>query len=161
MVRHWRTVAVDYQAKNWQRVTDEGWGLRYLKLILSRKTAYAGTLAPLLQIAVEGTDLEAHSLQRLFEPPPLVRLSNLHHLLHDAGQAALLDALRIAGTFNARLNNSDFRDVAGSVVDKEACTDAKFLECLADGTALQTHLTEIFFGRDSPLRELSQKYLIF
>lgn len=161
VVRHWRTVAVDYQAKNWQRVTDEGWGLRYLKLRLSRKMAYAGTLAPLLQIALEGVELQADALQRLFEPPPLVRLSNLHPFLHEEGRAALLNSLRIAGRFNMLLNDADFRKSAGSVVDKENCTDESFLKCLEEATELQTHLSEVFLGSESPLKQLSGDYLVF
>lgn len=47
VIRYWRTLTVDYQAKVWGNTSD-GWGLRYLKLIISRKLAYAGTLATLL-----------------------------------------------------------------------------------------------------------------
>ncbi|MDQ4143132.1 MAG: hypothetical protein M3198_05180 [Actinomycetota bacterium] len=46
--RYWYTLAVDYQAKRWEDASS-GWGLRYLKLLNSRKVAYAGTLVSLLR----------------------------------------------------------------------------------------------------------------
>ena len=62
VVRYWRTVAVDYQAKRWDELSppagafqeDDGlgleppkWGLRYIKLRSSRKLAFVGSLVSL------------------------------------------------------------------------------------------------------------------
>jgi predicted nucleotidyltransferase len=161
VVRHWRTVAVDYQAKNWQRVTDEGWGLRYLKLKISRKLAFAGTLAPLLTVGVNNDKPTADLLLRTMSPAPLVRLANLHAILDESGQSSLLGALKVAGKFNLALNSQEFRREAGQVGDRDETGGPLFQESLEDAQELQGHLTSIFLGDNSPLRTLSQEYLVF
>ena len=71
VMRYWRTIAVDYQAKRWQTdsVVDpsKGWGLRYLKLLVSRKLSYASALAVLLTCGSPNAD----ALSTEFAKPPL------------------------------------------------------------------------------------------
>jgi hypothetical protein len=52
VTRYWHTITVDYQAK--ARFGPDESGLRYLKLIISRKVLYAGTLMSLLLCGEEG-----------------------------------------------------------------------------------------------------------
>lgn len=160
VVRHWRTVAVDYQAKNWQRISQEGWGLRYLKLKISRKLAFAGAVAPLLKLHVTGED-PTEVLHRRFEAPSLARLSDLHDILPDEGQDALRRALAVAGRFNGRLESSDFREEAGSVTDKSGVREGAFADTLADADELQYCLATIFTDPGSPLKGAADKYLIW
>lgn len=161
VVRHWRTVAVDYQAKNWQRVTDEGWGLRYLKLKISRKLAFAGTLAPLLKVGLDGVKPTTDLLLKAMSPAPLVRLANLHTVLDKSGQEALFNALQVAGRFNLALNSREFRTQASEVGDPDEEGNPLFKESLKDAQELQSYLTSIFLGIGSPLKELSEEYLVF
>ena len=44
VVRYWRTIAVDFGAKQWRSLATE-WHLRYAKLLTTRKILFAGTLA--------------------------------------------------------------------------------------------------------------------
>jgi predicted nucleotidyltransferase len=161
VIRHWRTVAVDYQAKNWQRTNDDGWGLRYLKLRISRKLAFAGTLAPLVALAVEGLTPTASNLSSRLRPTPLGRLAALHGILHDDGRNALADALRIAGRFNRLLNSQTFRHDASAINGPGGDRTAEFNVAMEDSVRLQDALTEVFLGMQSPMRPLSEKYLIF
>lgn len=161
VIRYWRTVAVDYQAKNWNRTTDDGWGLRYLKLRISRKLAFAGTLAPLVGLAAEGLPPTTESLHARFQPAPLARLASLHGILHSSGRESLRECLRVAGRFNRKLNAVQFRQEAASVSSLDGSQPSEFAQMLDDSVLLQGNLNEIFFGVQSPLKEVSQKYLVF
>src|SRR5207247_550348 len=76
VVRYWRTIAVDYQAKKWDEL-DENWGLRYLKLIVSRKLTFAGTLVSLFIPAITHKNVDREMLVRQFGMPPLARLAQV------------------------------------------------------------------------------------
>ncbi|MBI1844463.1 MAG: nucleotidyltransferase domain-containing protein [Actinobacteria bacterium] len=52
VIRYWRTIAVDYQAKRWDAPEDKKLGLRYVKLITSRKLTFAGMIASLFFPAI-------------------------------------------------------------------------------------------------------------
>jgi len=78
LARYWRTMAVDYQAKVWKRHDSAGWALRYLKLRMSRKLTYAGSVVPLLLRATnKANDAIEFLVQQYVENPPLARLAQL------------------------------------------------------------------------------------
>ena len=79
LVRYWRTMAVDYQAKRWEEWGKQSvkWGLRYLKLRVSRKLTFAGTLASLL-LTNQDNPATTDYLTNQFRMPPLARLAQLH-----------------------------------------------------------------------------------
>jgi predicted nucleotidyltransferase len=154
--RYWRTICVDYQAKRWA-LRGEGWGLRYLKLIISRKLAFVGTVTSLLL----AKKAEVDYLQQQFEMPPLARLAQLHEVL----QAEALDSLRqvflIAEAFATALSTKEFREAASAVTTRsEFDRDADVSEMRQMGRELQRHLETIFF-EDPALSERSTRYLSF
>lgn len=157
VTRYWRTIAVDYQAKRWEDHAATGWGMRYLKLILSRKLAYAGALVPLL-LCQEAT---VEALHDGFAPPPLARLAAL--ALHDdfEGAADLAEVLTIADWFVGCLADRDFRERAKAIESRgELDQDAQMRHALDRARALQTHLENIFFG-SAALAGASRRYLSF
>lgn len=91
LLRYWRTIAVDYQAKRWE-AQGPTWGLRYIKLKTSRKLAYAGTLASLLRARESSVDYFIEQ----FRMPALARLAQLEPDLEDARKADLALVLTIA-----------------------------------------------------------------
>lgn len=64
IVRYWRTITVDYQAKT---PAGKPFHLRYLKLIVSRKIAFLAALAPL--ICAEGEEDQLSYLTRAYLSP--------------------------------------------------------------------------------------------
>lgn len=73
VLRYWHTVAVDYQAK--ARVNRHESGLRYLKLVISRKLLYAGSLMTILSCGKDfGHKATVDELFRVSQQPSFDRL---------------------------------------------------------------------------------------
>lgn len=156
VLRYWHTVAVDYQAKQWARIGDE-WGLRFLKLILSRKLAFAGSLASLL-LCEEAT---VEYLREQFSMPPLARLAQLHRHLSSEEMSDLKEALVIAEEFSKRLADAEFREEVNQVKSRaESTKNSTFIDARELGQALQNSLERIFFDAER-LREKSRQYIAF
>ncbi len=156
-IRYWRTLAVDYQAKRWDMLRPD-WGLRYLKLIISRKLTFAGTMASLLLTRSPAKQW----LVSQFAMPPLARLAQLHSQLEPERLPDLRAILEVADEFVGALNRDEFRDKVKSVespADRGAVPEFDRFREMAQKT-LQPSLERIFFESDS-LREKSRKYLSF
>ena len=156
ILRYWRTLAVDYQAKRWGQLTPE-WGLRYLKLIISRKLAFVGTLTSLF--LTEEATLDYFLEQ--FEMPPLARFAQLHRRLKGSSRDSLRHSLEIAEDFARELGEPDFRAEASKVQDRNEIRKVpRFNAMYEKGRELQIELEKIFFD-DELLREPSRRYLSF
>lgn len=156
VMRYWRTVAVDYQAKLWMKGNDD-WGLRYLKLITSRKLSYAGALVPLL--TCNRTDVD--ELVEAYRRPSLARLSSL--ALRDGFDRLdeLARCLVIADRFAGRLAEKSFREAANEVTHSfQFDGDEELTEARADAEDLQTALEAVFFDSEL-LSARSRRYLSF
>jgi predicted nucleotidyltransferase len=155
VLRYWRTLAVDYQAKRWEGRTD--WGLRYIKLLISRKLAFTGFVIPLLLC----TQTEVEYFVRQFKMPPLGRIAQLHthgSEFHDP----LRTVIKVAEEFMKALSDAEFRTQAEKIVapgDKESWPERfKYMKAQAD--KLQDALQNIFF-ESKLLGSKSKKYLSF
>jgi predicted nucleotidyltransferase len=171
MLRYWRTVGVDYQAKRWEEMEGKKWGLRYLKLRSSRKWAFAGGLmAPYMPVVLQ-EDTTALTLSEQFEMPPLARLAQLHALAPAGSQACdgLTRVLKCADDFIGLMQNEvGFREEAQLVKDPGADDlPDRFRQAREITVELQSALEDLFFS-DTPLGpanvslgSLSRKYLSF
>jgi hypothetical protein len=164
VVRYWRTVAVDYQAKRWLGMDPEKSGLRWFKLRTTRKLAFAGTLIALFWPNLTDQEAEADLLYRQFSMPPLARLAQLHTYLPEASQAleALGNLLKIANSVIQYLDDERVRNTWMTVSDIDE--EAKQLT-----EQLQNNL-QILFTSECPLtlspcqvtlRYLHDRYLVF
>lgn len=154
VIRYWYTMAVDYQAKRWEN--DFNWGLRYLKLVLTRKLAYAGSLASLLRCEEATVDY----LRSQFRKPPLARLAQL--ALDDEFERpeSVRDALLIAEEFAGYLKDPERRQEAMEVRSLHADDwPQSFSDMRERSKDLQTALDAIF--HDSHLEQAARKYLGF
>jgi len=160
LVRYWSTLAVDYQAKRWEnegRYSADGWGLRYLKFLISRRITYAASLVSLLTCAAADRDI----ITEQFELPALARLGRL--LRHEEFTATeqLVEVLAIADRFVASLGDESFRDAAKQVTSKdELDADGKLLSAREDADRLHGLLKSLFF-EERPLSRTSLHYLTF
>lgn len=156
VLRYWRTLAVDYQAKQWGTSAPE-WGLRYLKLIISRKLMIAGTVASLF-LCEEATD---DYLVAQCQMPALARVAQLYDVVEDRHQEDLATILKVASEFIGALGDGDFRTEATSVRSKHDIAGGSTYDHLQQRARdLQAALERIFFD-DPLLRDRSRKYLSF
>lgn len=156
MERYWRTIAVDYQAKVWERVR-EGWGLRYLKLIITRKLTYAASLASLFM----ADRLTPQYLVTQFSLPALARLAQLHPHLERELHSDLRTCFQVAEEFSAAMNEEGFREESKTIMTRDDIKEVpRFAELRNRGKELQTALERIFFDSER-LKHKSRKYLSF
>ena len=158
VIRYWYTIAVDYQAKRWQG-SDDGWGLRYLKLINSRKIAYAGTLASLLRCSEE-QPASVEYLETEFLKTPITRLAQLALDVEFNQLDALRQCLVHAERFAHFLADGDLRAKIKRIRSpEEARGVAEFVEMRNASDGLQIALEQVFF--ESNLVEAARHYLAF
>ena len=158
VIRYWYTVSVDYQAKRWQGA-DDGWALRYLKLINSRKIAYAGTLASLLRCS-EDQPASVEYLESEFLKAPLTRLAQLALDEKFDQHAALGECLLLAEKFAASIADGDLRERIKKIESPaQADESPDFQSMRAIAEDLQVSLQGVFF--DSYLVTSAHRYLAF
>jgi predicted nucleotidyltransferase len=156
MIRYWRTVAVDYQAKRWESLK-EGWGLRYLKLIISRKLTFAGALVSLFL----GNPVSTDYLHEQFSMPSLARLAQLHSLIEDELKPVLKTVLQIAEEFCTSMSEEGFREEARLILESsDIKPGSPFDQMKERGKELQEALEVLFFDTDL-LGDKSRRYLSF
>lgn len=157
-VRYWRTLTVDYQAKRYEQLVPK-WGLRYLKLIISRKLAFAGTLASLL-LCDEIRPATVDYLYGQVSMPPLARLAQLHrYISEEAPRQSLGHLLLYADSFNERLGDGAFREEVEAVEDLTSDSPA-FKDGREMARKVQQHLEVLFFESDI-LGYRTRRYLSF
>lgn len=169
IVRYWRTITVDFVAK--QRERTGGWALRTIKLRLSRKLIFVSGLLTCFGCSlrdVRPVDAAGH-----FVVPEMV------HFLRDQIRRTPLESLAevllrpdvTPGT--VRLLFDAYDDFIGLLADEdkrarlkklpadELGEDALFREARDLGRRFQDGLDRLFFEEDALLRELIRKYGVF
>lgn len=158
VVRYWRTISVDYQAK--AREDSVPSGLRYLKLLIPRKTLFAGTLMSLLLSGLEGWhEATAEDLAKQFALTPLERLVQGHDRAPGEVQEAMTGVLEVVDEFMDRSADNGWRRQVKQ--GRPGGQDqSAFDEMRARADVLQGHLQTIFFGWEL-IRARSLRTLVF
>ncbi|QDU73040.1 hypothetical protein Pan97_00060 [Bremerella volcania] len=169
VVRLWRTFAVDYATKKWER-SNEGWALRNIKLRMSRKLLFAKGM--LLCFACEKTFAGSPSTSSLDEinlellsycyelsrVPPLAFLASALHNLAPKPLASRI--LRSYDQFIELLNNEDRRNhLEGLSFDNSE--DDVFQHERNNSREFRDGLLEFFFDSDQRLAHLTRRYGVF
>jgi hypothetical protein len=155
--RYWFTVAVDYQAKRWERI-GSGWGIRYLKLLISRRLSYVGTVIPLLLCSKENP-ANIDSLTQALAQPALSRIAAISRTPGFEESEELKTVLLAANEFNAVLADGTQRKRLEKVGPEPQPGDEPIFDQMKQlSEDLETALRRIFTG--SVLGEPTSKYLI-
>jgi hypothetical protein len=170
IARLWRTFAVDYAWKKWER-NDEGWALRNAKLRVSRKLTFVKGL--LLTFDCELTpfsvpaataDLVANQLTtRCFELASFTPIDVLSHILARFAKSETAIALLPAyDQFSSLLNDSQKRTQLEKHVEfTSALKDSVFKEVRDISHSFRDAIESLFFDDHDELRRLTRRYGVF
>jgi hypothetical protein len=168
-VRYWRTITVDFVAK--QRERTGGWALRTTKLRLSRKLIFVSGLLTCFGCALHG-ERPVDAAENILVPE-MVRvlrdqirrtpLENLAEVLlrpevKPETARLLFDAY---DDFIALLGDDDKRAQLKKLPADEIGEDKVFREARDLGRRFQDGLDRLFFEEDEFLRKLIRKYGVF
>ncbi len=173
VVRYWRTVAVDYVSKRWER-GDEGWALRNVKLRFSRKLLFVSGILLCFSCYLEESAKPDHPLfkdqeeaaQRVHQhlasrlgTPPLEVLCGV--LLTRAKPETAQAILRAYDAFLAALDDEDTRNGLARLTAEASYADPVFRELRNRSREFEAGLIELFYTDDDDLRNLMMKYGVF
>jgi predicted nucleotidyltransferase len=152
VVKYWRTIGVDYQAKRWEEVEGEKWGMRYLKLRSTRKLGFVGTVVSLLLPAITGDEASPEFLKSQFALTSLARLLQLADYIEDpATRVELANVVRLADWFLHQYSLEAFRKDVNLVQYPDDTEQPKFKAAREETQVLQRSLEKLFLS-DAPLR---------
>ena len=175
VVRLWRTFAVDYAAKKWQRA-DKGWALRNAKLRIPRKLTFVKGLLmcldcellpaklPWTNVGVPKDGMVEKQLVTgctdLVNLPPLDMLSRV--LMDVGSEDTSQRILQAYDDYLGLLNDSDKRKHLDKVVDfPNALKDEVFSEIRQISHQFGDGLQTLFFDEHVGLTSLTREYGIF
>jgi predicted nucleotidyltransferase len=170
IVRFWRTMCVDFACKEWEQAGSK-WALRNIKLRVSRKVIFvAGLLMASScfenpQLASNGTDLQerlrsihTHLAQYVSLTPLEIVSLELARLSLTAEAGKLFDCYNL---FLERLNDPEVRRTLEELPPQEVYTNRVFLDMRELSHRFQDVLTDIFFDKQTPLRDFNRQYGVF
>jgi hypothetical protein len=164
LTRYWRTMAVDFAYKQFDR-GNRGYALRSVKLGISRKLMFASGLLACFWCdpAISGiTGQEARvqaliaSLNEFLSRTPLERLALFFHnlLLTEQGPFLRATALTLFGAYNefiGMLNDRDKRERLESLRPEDADSDAVFKEARGVRSRFRQSIQSMFLDNRSQL----------
>lgn len=172
IVRYWRTMAVDYAHKRYERA-GKGWALRNIKLRMSRKlifvsgllTCFSCYLNPSSGIkeALAGTrDSKSTLVDHLVK---YVRMTPLEVLGEGLSRYAKEDTakqiLNAYNSFLSKLADPRIRNHLEKLDISKVDSDKTFDELCGISHKFQDGLTSFFFDENEQLAELTRKYGVF
>lgn len=180
VVRYWRTIAVDYAAKNNERGA-EGWALRNAKLRFSRKLLYvAGLLLTYETTLFPETDLipKEGGTQLSFFDRSEPQLSSTEHCFHalqltplellaracirlEISESSVIALFTTYELFLSYMDASERREELKRLTFEDAPRHPTFLEIRKLGQEFQAALEQLFLNPQTALGSLTLTYSIF
>jgi hypothetical protein len=157
VIRYWRTIAVDVEAKHRHRHGEE-WGLRNAKLRTSRPMLFASGLLPVLECHRLEAGQFGPFLSEQFDAVPTDRIAAcfLRHRQSDAGARALA----AYESFVAMLDDGESRKELESLSSEERRTSGAYQEAKRLGEEIQAALLSLLLDT-AELYPLVREYAIF
>lgn len=171
VARYWRTMAVDFAHKRRVRAA-RGWALRNAKLRMSRKLLYAAGLLTCFScdevFRARARTRPWHDARQVVDhlcgrvrmaPLDILAQVVLHYFGELSGPAGRL--FGVYDEFLGVLHDPARRGHLDALPPSLADTDPGYQDVRAMATRFQDALTEIFFHRGTPLRDLTIRYGVF
>ncbi len=157
IVRYWRTICVDFAAKEWEG--PEKWGLRNAKLRNSRKILFAGGLLPVLECSRFDSSPMRSYLEGQLAMPPTDRIAQAF-LVHKAVD----EGVRTLGAYDefvGRMNEAGFREALQQVTRDNSHTSDAFAKACEIGRELESGLLALLYEAPTELPKVAREYAIF
>lgn len=149
VVRFYRTMCVDFEFKTVEQKKPKPWGIRYTKLIFSRKLIYFSGVVMCAELANMPANKKRDRLLELCSQPPIDRL--LSCMADD-----ILSALREYDAFLALLDDPTVRRSLANVELLRATHTDKFKEIKDSGHRYSSALVSALkrtYGESNPVHE--------
>jgi predicted nucleotidyltransferase len=160
IIRFWRTMCVDFAYKQKQQDGDK-WGLRNIKLRMSRKLIYLKGLLMCFSCFRKSEVNRENIAQHLFDLAQLTPLDVTVKTLEEEGlELLLLDLLDSYNSFLGSLNNETIRSTLKTLNMKNAYENGAFLAEREIANKFQDTLSKVLESNDK-FRDFTKHYLIF
>jgi|SRR5882724_730471 len=170
VVRYWRTIAVDFASKQRER-PGAGWGLRNVKLRMSRKLIFTSGLLvcfgcqskyrPVIQDdPKQSADVLIEHVSAYMNKTPLEILAEAL-VRYSISEAIICDLLESYDVFLECLNDVKSRDHLKNLSFEASKNDKVFQQMREIGHRFQAGLDRFFFQENEELSQLIQKYGVF
>ncbi|MDX1873414.1 DUF294 nucleotidyltransferase-like domain-containing protein [Mycolicibacterium sp. 120266] len=160
MLRYWRQIAIDYQAKAPLGGLESKAVLRHIKLVTTRKNLFASSILPLIaprDPSVPWVDY----LTDVYTSPPLARLAMV---TRDAPESVRDAARKVFSTIDLFIRSTDSeakRKHFESLPWDSRKDDARYLELREAAEHMQTAYEDIFLGEWTEVADNTRRYLLF
>jgi hypothetical protein len=158
VVRYWRTICVDFAAKEWKG--PEKWGIRNAKLRTSRKVLFASGLLPLLEcfrLDDESAIREFVERELAMSPTDRIARAFLDNGAADEGGRALGSYDEFLGW----LHDAEFRHALEEVTRESSGESAEFARANEIGKEMQGGLLALLYEASPGLAKVVRDYAIF
>jgi predicted nucleotidyltransferase len=158
VLRYWRTLAVDFQAKRDGTHGHQKMILRYLKLIITRKMLFAGSVLPLVLFEPKGSYVA--ELAGVFGDPPLSRfIKSVAELRDDSMTAEAMRVCEILDDFLAATDTTEKRARFDQIEWSQRTNDQQYCELKKSADELHASLARIFTS-DQVIQK-TREYMLF
>lgn len=169
IVRLWRTMAVDYATKKWQRA-GEGWAIRNIKLRMSRKLLFVKGLLMCFLCKLDAPDLNGRDSEIVLDQmvsfcvelsgtPAIDVLCDV--LVARASNETAKSVVTAYNEFLESLNDSDQRKVLKELSFDSAASDDVFQVLRTNSHEFRDGLESLFFEENEDLAKLTKRYGVF
>ncbi|MGW5524633.1 MULTISPECIES: hypothetical protein [Gordonia] len=162
VLRYWRTITVDFQAKRDGSHDQQKMILRYLKLRITRKILLASSVLPLITVSPSSNDRDTYinELAALFDDPPLCRLIATTTRLDDADAVENTRVVcRVLNDFLAATGSKEQRQRFDGIDWDDREQDADYMALKASADELDDALAAIFTSPN--VIEATKSYMLF
>lgn len=159
MLRYWRQITVDYQAKAPLGVHDPKAVLRYLKLLTTRKNVFASSILPLIAPRDSSVDWQTY-LNEVYTLPPLARLATVTESAPPFVHEAVRTVFSTVDLFVQLTGDEDRRKHFGDLTRDSRNCDASYVQLKTAAARLQEAYESIFLGDWSEVAQNTRHYLL-
>lgn len=143
MLRYWRQITVDYQAKAPRGDDEPKAALRYLKLLTTRKNFIASSILPLIAPRDDTVSWESY-LKKIYAVPPLARLTTVTQNAPESVLNAVRTVFATIDLFIQRTDTAEKRKEWARIPWGSRRDDARYQEIREAAKQLQLAFESIF-----------------